>query len=67
VITGKVSLTVFAGNNSACSSIAGAWSFNGPFGGDWRSFKDYPHLQMLNGMTIPQMRQLYEAGLWPIP
>nr|WP_144472038.1 peptidoglycan-binding protein [Bacillus pumilus] len=32
------------------------------WGGDWKSFKDYPHLEMMGGMTLSQL----QAGKRPV-
>ncbi|MCY1094005.1 M15 family metallopeptidase [Bacillus safensis] len=32
------------------------------WGGDWKSFKDYPHLEMMGGMTLTQL----QAGKRPV-
>ncbi|WP_144474262.1 peptidoglycan-binding protein [Bacillus pumilus] len=32
------------------------------WGGDWKSFKDYPHLEMMGGMTLSQL----QAGKCPV-
>jgi peptidoglycan L-alanyl-D-glutamate endopeptidase CwlK len=29
------------------------------WGGDWKSFKDFPHFQKTFGYTTPQLRKLY--------
>jgi len=37
-------------------------SFGFEWGGDWTSFKDLPHFQMLFGKTLAQIKQLYLSG-----
>lgn len=32
------------------------------WGGDWRSFKDYPHYEYDHGMPLSKVRALFEAG-----
>lgn len=32
------------------------------WGGDWKSFKDYPHFQKTLGFTTIQLKKLYESG-----
>jgi len=33
------------------------------WGGDWTSFKDLPHFQLVNGLTLAKCRQLFPQGL----
>lgn len=33
------------------------------WGGDWKSFKDLPHFQLVNGLTLAKCRALYPQGL----
>ena len=40
---------------TAAAQIAKSLGFE--WGGDWKSFKDMPHLQMLGGVTLAQYRQ----------
>jgi len=30
-------------------------------GGDWKSFKDYPHLEKTNGYKLSQLKAKYKA------
>lgn len=32
------------------------------WGGDWPSFKDLPHFQLVNGLTLAQCRRIYQQG-----
>ncbi len=33
------------------------------WGGDWKSFKDLPHFQLVNGLTLAKCRELFPQGL----
>lgn len=32
------------------------------WGGDWKSFKDLPHFQLVNGLTLARCRELFQQG-----
>ncbi len=32
------------------------------WGGEWKTFKDIPHYQYTNGLTLPQCQQAFQAG-----
>lgn len=47
----------------AWSIVVGiAKQHNLEWGGDWVSFKDFPHLQVTAGLTLPMLRKIYSTG-----
>lgn len=50
-------------NSPNRQTIADAFKAEGfEWGGDFRSFKDYPHFQYTHGLTIAQARAAYDAN-----
>jgi hypothetical protein len=39
-----------------------AEKYNIEWGGNWKSFKDYPHFEYKTGKTLAQLRQLVNEG-----
>lgn len=56
----------YDGNDDGTSDwmevVAIAKELNFEWGGDWRNFPDYPHLQMTFGLRIRQLKN----GFWPV-
>ncbi|MDA1478350.1 peptidoglycan-binding protein [Bacillus changyiensis] len=57
---GKTAIWTVNSKWKRVAQIAKALGF--AWGGDWRSFKDYPHLEMMEGLTLSQL----QAGKRPV-
>lgn len=57
--SGKLSWSV-DGNWRKCADVFKKHGF--AWGGDWKNFKDYPHLEMSFGMGWQQLLQLHNTG-----
>ncbi|MDA1477499.1 peptidoglycan-binding protein [Bacillus changyiensis] len=57
---GKTAIWTVNSKWKRVAQIAKALGF--AWGGDWRSFKDYPHLEMMGGLTLSQL----QAGKRPV-
>ncbi|MEC0484914.1 M15 family metallopeptidase [Bacillus glycinifermentans] len=51
---GKTALWTINSKWKRVAQIAKALGF--AWGGDWKSFKDYPHLEMMGGLTLSQLQ-----------
>lgn len=47
--------------HSAVADAAQAEGLNIEWGGDWTSFKDYPHFEIRTGLTMAQKRERFQA------
>ncbi|MNN28766.1 Peptidoglycan L-alanyl-D-glutamate endopeptidase CwlK precursor [compost metagenome] len=71
-----VDYALLSANGSTVSwTVNDAWrrvaeiakSFGFEWGGDWTSFKDYPHIQMTFGLTIRDLQAGKQPPVWTVP